>query len=239
MKTVFHENSSRGLADHGWLVSRHTFSFAGYHDAGRMNFGLLRVINDDRVAPSMGFGTHPHENMEIISIPLAGALRHKDSMDNSHVIAAGEVQIMSAGTGITHSEFNNSDERDVEFLQIWVLPKERDIKPRYSQQAFEASERKDRLQLVVSPNVSDEVVLINQDVWFSLTDLTAGAELSYKKYIEDNGVYFFVIAGEGDIDNHPLRRRDGLGLVEGDHFLINAKMDLQLLVMEIPMGSAE
>ena len=239
MKTVFHENSSRGLADHGWLLSRHTFSFADYHDSRRMNFGLLRVINDDRVTPSMGFGTHPHENMEIISIPLAGALRHKDSMGNSHVIAAGDVQILSAGTGITHSEFNNSDEDDVEFLQIWVLPKERDIQPRYSQQTFEASERKDRLQLVVSPNVSDQVVMINQDAWFSLTDLAAGAELSYKKYIEGNGVYFFVITGEGSVNNHPLRQRDGLGLAEGDQFSINAKTDLQLLVMEIPMGSAE
>lgn len=239
MNTVFHENNSRGLADHGWLVSRHTFSFAGYHDAGRMNFGLLRVLNDDRVKSSMGFGTHPHENMEIISIPLAGALRHKDSMDNSHVITAGEVQIMSAGTGITHSEYNNSDEDDVEFLQIWVLPKERDIEPRYSQQAFDSAKRQNTLQLVVSPNVSDKVVTINQDAWFSLTDLTAGAELTYKKYVEDNGVYFFVIVGEANIENHPLRQRDGLGLVEEDQILISAKTDLQLLVMEIPMGSTE
>ena len=168
---TYHKNESRGLADHDWLISRHTFSFAGYYNPERMNFGLLRVLNDDIVKPSMGFGTHPHENMEIISIPLSGALRHQDSMGNKHIISTGEVQIMSAGSGLTHSEYNNSSSDDVNFLQIWVLPKEKDITPRYGQKLFDVSGRQNRFQRVVTPQASEETIWINQDAWFSLADI--------------------------------------------------------------------
>jgi len=190
MQPMYHDNQSRGLADHGWLKSRHTFSFADYYNPERMNFGILRVLNDDIVTPSMGFGTHPHENMEIISIPLSGSLRHQDSMGNKHIISTGEVQIMSAGSGITHSEYNNSPSGDVNFLQIWVLPKERDITPRYDQKVFDEGNRKNRFQLLVSPENSDKTVLINQDAWFSLADIEAEKQVTYEKNNKKNGVYF-------------------------------------------------
>lgn len=234
MKNVYHENSTRGLADHGWLVSRHTFSFAGYHDPDRMNFGLLRVINDDTVSPSMGFGTHPHENMEIISIPLKGSLRHEDSMGNKHIITAGEVQVMSAGSGITHSEYNNSESENVEFLQIWVLPKERDIKPRYDQMRFNKGERDNLFQLVVAPDTTG-AVSIHQNAWFSLADISPGTTLEYSKHVEGNGVYFLVLEGEGSVAGHKVFRRDGLGLVDGGDCAVESFNGLQLLVMEVPM----
>ncbi len=186
MKSVYHQNDSRGLADHGWLKSRHTFSFAGYHNQERMNFGLLRVLNDDIVEPSMGFGTHPHENMEIVSIPLTGSLKHRDSTGNTHIISAGEVQIMSAGSGITHSEYNNSSSDDVNFLQIWVLPKEKDITPRYDQKILDAAKRKNRFQILVAPNVSEESVWINQDAWFSLADIEADQQVTYENNNTNN-----------------------------------------------------
>jgi len=236
MNEFLHKNKTRGLADHGWLISRHTFSFAGYHDPLRMNFGLLRVINDDIVKPSMGFGTHPHENMEIVSIPLAGSLRHQDSMGNKHLITAGEVQIMSAGSGLTHSEYNNSDSEDVNFLQIWVYPKEKNIPPRYGQLRFDAAEREDRFQILVSPEKGGETIWINQDAWFSQLDLGAGKKINYTKHKKDNGVYFFVIEGTVEIDGLLLELRDGLGLPRNDDILVHAKNHIQLLVIEIPMA---
>ena len=235
MKEILHRNKSRGLADHGWLLSRHTFSFADYHNPERMNFGLLRVVNDDIVKPSMGFGTHPHENMEIVSIPLAGSLRHQDSMGNKHVIKAGEVQIMSAGSGLTHSEYNNSDVDDVNFLQIWVFPKERDIEPRYGQLFFDRNDRQNRFQVLVSPEASEEEIWINQDAWFSMADLEADKELTYQKHHINSGVYFFVIEGSLEIDGNAINRRDGLGLVQGENFSISAESGAQLLVIEMPM----
>ena len=235
MKPTYHENESRGLADHGWLKSRHTFSFSSYHNPERMNFGLLRVINDDIVKPSMGFGTHPHENMEIISIPLSGSLRHQDSMGNKHIISTGEVQIMSAGSGITHSEYNNSSSDDVKFLQIWVLPKEKDINPRYDQKIFDVVNRRNRFQLLVAPETSEEAVWINQDAWFSLADIEAEQQVNYEKNNTKNGVYFFVIEGNANIDGNDVKQRDGLGIIDGETYPIVAQSKTQLLAIEVPL----
>jgi len=235
MATIFHKANSRGLADHGWLVSRHTFSFADYYNPERINFGMLRVINDDIVKPSMGFGTHPHDNMEIISIPLYGSLRHQDSMGNRHIISAGEVQVMSAGTGVTHSEYNNSETEDVNFLQIWVFPKKRNLTPRYGQKRFEKKERHNRFQLVVAPEQEGEAIWINQEAWFSLADLDAGTALSYRMHQLDNGLYVFVLNGEAEIEGQKLGRRDGLGLTEHGEVRIDAHGDAELLLMEVPM----
>ncbi len=235
MKPMYHENQSRGLADHGWLKSRHTFSFADYYNPESMNFGLLRVLNDDIVTPSMGFGTHPHENMEIISIPLSGALRHQDSMGNKHIISTGEVQIMSAGSGITHSEYNDSSSEDVNFLQIWVLPKEKDITPRYDQKLFDEGNRKNRFQLLVAPENSEETVLINQDAWFSLADIEAERQVVYEKNDKKNGVYFFVIEGNVNIDGNAVKKRDGLGIVDGKTYPIVAQSKAQILAIEVPL----
>jgi len=235
MKQVLHKAQTRGLADHGWLLSRHTFSFADYHDPERMSFGLLRVINDDIVKPGMGFGTHPHDNMEIISIPLAGSLRHQDSMGNRHVISAGEIQVMSAGSGITHSEYNNSQEEDVNFLQIWVYPKQRNIEPRYGQQKFDPQQSKDCFFTVVSPERRPGQIWINQDAWFSLAALDAGAEIAYQKHRPENGVYFFVLAGAVTIAGQKLEARDGFG-VEADEIPVRAENSVELLVIEVPMN---
>ena len=235
MKPTYHENESRGLADHGWLKSRHTFSFSSYHNPERMNFGLLRVINDDIVKPSMGFGTHPHENMEIISIPLSGSLRHQDSMGNKHIISTGEVQIMSAGSGITHSEYNNSSSEDVKFLQIWVLPKEKDINPRYDQKIFDVVNRRNRFQLLVAPEISEEAVWINQDAWFSLADIEAEQQVNYEKNNTKNGVYFFVIEGNANIDGNDVKQRDGLGIIDGETYPIVTQSKTQLLAIEVPL----
>ncbi len=236
MKQILHKNESRGLADHGWLLSRHTFSFADYNNPQRRNFGLLRVINDDIVKPSMGFGTHPHENMEIISIPLTGSLRHQDSMGNKHVITAGEVQVMSAGSGLTHSEYNNSDNDDVNFLQIWVFPKEKNISPRYGQRYFDSADRQNRFQVLVSPQATAEEIWINQDACFSMADLEAGKQTTYQKRFNDNGVYFFVIEGKVEVDGNSIERRDGLGLVKGENFSVRADSASQLLAIEVPMS---
>jgi len=235
MTTEIYTSASRGTADHGWLKSRHTFSFGSYHDAARMGFGLLRVINDDIVEPAMGFGTHPHENMEIISIPLTGSLRHEDSMGNQHVIRAGEVQIMSAGTGITHSEYNHSDSEAVNFLQIWVLPKEINITPRYDQKLFEKEARHNQFQLLVSPTGSDASVAINQDAWFSLTDLDEGKSLTYEQNKTGSGIYLFILKGKTQINSHTLNLRDAIAITETPSIKIDALEPSQILCMEIPM----
>ena len=235
MNVTYHKNESRGLADHGWLLSRHTFSFANYYDPKRMNFGLLRVLNDDIVEPTMGFATHPHDNMEIISIPLSGSLRHQDNMGNKHIISTGEVQIMSAGKGLTHSEYNHSSSEDVNFLQIWVLPKERNIAPRYDQKIFDAGDRKNRFQFVVSPQASEKTVWINQNAWFSLADIDAGKQIVYEKKNAKNGVYFFVIEGDATVDGHVVHRRDGLGLEDGGIYSVKPETNSQLLAIEVPL----
>ncbi len=236
MKTIMHKANERGHANHGWLDSYHSFSFASFNDPKKVNFGVLRVLNDDTVSGSMGFGTHPHDNMEIISIPLSGDLEHKDSMGNAAIIKKGEVQIMSAGTGIYHSEKNKNHGEVVKFLQIWVFPKLRNIKPRYDQKAFLAENRRNKFQTVVSPLGSEDGgVGINQDAWFSLGNLENNTELSYEIKGKGNGVYAFVLEGEIEINGQKLGRRDGLGISETDTLQIKATSNAEVLLMDLPM----
>lgn len=234
MKTIVHKAESRGTAFFGWLHSRHTFSFGRYYDPERTNFGALRVLNDDIVEGGQGFGTHPHDNMEIVSIPLKGDLAHQDSTGNTRVIREGDVQIMSAGSGLTHSEFNHSKTEKINFLQIWVFPKERDIKPRYQQITFDPKDRKNKLQEVVAPD-NEEALWINQDAWFTLTDLDAGKELTYGLHKAGNGVYVFLIEGEATINSGKLEKRDAIGVTDTDSLTISASKDAQLLLIEVPM----
>lgn len=234
MKTVYHPADSRGHANHGWLNSYHSFSFAGYHNPERMHFGALRVLNDDSVAKGMGFGKHPHDNMEIVSIPLSGDLHHKDSTGRDKIIRQGDVQIMSAGSGIAHSETNANSDREVKFLQIWILPKEKNIEPRYDQKSFNLDELKDQLVTVVAPD-NGQAVWINQDAWFTLGKLTNGTTTNYQLNKEGNGVYAFVIEGEVTINGIPLHRRDGLGISETKDLAIEAGSEAQLLLIEIPL----
>ena len=233
MTKIIHRAESRGKAEHGWLHSFHTFSFAGYHDPDRMGFGTLRVLNDDVVQAGQGFGTHPHDNMEIISIPLAGALRHKDSMGNVHVIRTGEVQVMSAGTGITHSEYNDSDDAPVNFLQIWILPKNRDISPRYEQSMFDVAGRQNRFQLVVSPDGRDQSLVINQDAYFSLAQIEQGETAQYSLQDEENGTYLFILEGHVEVAGEQLDKRDALGLWDNKAMDIHATESAQILCIEV------
>lgn len=229
---IIHPSNTRGVANHGWLKSHHTFSFADYYNPERMSFGALRVLNDDSVAPAMGFGTHPHRDMEIISIPLSGSLQHRDSEGNAQLIRKGEVQIMSAGTGVYHSEYNASTSEDVKFLQIWVLPKKLGIKPRYEQKIFDP--KVNQLSLVVSPDGREGSVTINQDAFFSLAEINNG-EVAYARKLKGNGVYIFVLEGEVEIDGKTFSKRDGIGF---EHFeTINIKSKLaEVLLMEVPMS---
>lgn len=238
MKNFLHKADSRGFANHGWLISYHSFSFASYHNPEKMGFGTLRVINDDSIAPKMGFDTHPHKNMEIVSIPLKGVLRHKDTMGNDFVIKKGEVQVMSAGRGVAHSEFNDSSKESVELLQIWVLPKERNIDPGYFQRKFEEKDRLNQFQLIVSPDGEKGSLSINQKSYFSLINLSEMKEAIYQKYNKANGIYFFVIDGLLEIHNTELNRRDALGIIEEDFINILNREDRpsELLVIEVPMS---
>lgn len=235
MKKIVHRNSSRGNADHGWLKSKHTFSFAGYYDPSRVHFGLLRVLNDDIVEGGMGFGTHPHDNMEIVSIPLKGALHHRDTTGRSEIIKSGDVQIMSAGSGIAHSEMNASKTDEVQFLQIWVFPKQQNIAPRYEQKTFSESERKDKFQVVVSPDESEGGVWINQDAKFLLSDLSKGNTVSYKPAFENSGLYLFVLEGKAETAGEVLERRDAIAISDADAITVKADEDSKLLLMEVPM----
>jgi quercetin 2,3-dioxygenase len=236
MKSVLHKAATRGHANHGWLNSFHTFSFAGYHDPERVHFGALRVLNDDTVAGGMGFGTHPHDNMEIISIPTSGALEHKDSMGNTQVIRQGDVQVMSAGTGIQHGEKNNSSNEEVRFFQIWVFPNKKNIKPRYDQQHFEDKDLHNKISTVVSPlGTDDPGVKIQQDAWFNLGKLDKDLEISYPLRDKSNGVYAFVIEGEVTINGEQLKRRDGLAITEAESLAIKADSNAELLLMEVPV----
>ena len=234
MNTVVHKSDSRGSADHGWLRSRHTFSFAGYHNPDRVHFGALRVLNDDTVIGGKGFGTHPHDNMEIVSIPLFGDLEHKDSTGTGEVIKTGDVQIMSAGSGLRHSEFNHSKEEEVQFLQIWVFPKERDITPRYEQKTFDPEDRMNKFQTVVSPEGAD-ALWINQDAYFSLANLDAGMSLSYEVKKPGNGVYFFVLNGEINIADQSLDLRDAVGVTDTNEIHLKARSYVEVLAIEVPM----
>ena len=235
MKTILHKSETRGHANHGWLDSHHTFSFANYYDAERVNFGALRVLNDDRVAAGKGFGTHPHDNMEIVSIPLFGDLEHKDSMGNHGVITTGEIQVMSAGTGIFHSEFNKNNDKETQFLQIWIIPNKRNVTPRYDQISLDRIEKPDELFQILSPNPNDQGVWIHQNAWFHLGVLSEGWEGKYELKDKNNGVYFFVIEGDVTVAGQTLNRRDGFGVSETSEVEITANSISRLLIMEVPM----
>lgn len=235
MQIILHRAATRGGADHGWLKARHTFSFAGYMDPSRVHFGVLRVLNDDIIAGGGGFPTHPHDNMEIVTIPITGALAHRDSTGGNGEITSGEVQIMSAGTGIRHSEFNASETEAVNLLQIWMFPKLRNIAPRYDQRAFSADERKNRLRVVVSPDDVDDALWINQDVYFAVGSLEAGTSVEWKLRNADSGVYVFVIEGTIEIAGETLERRDGIGISEISDVKITASTESSVLLMEVPM----
>jgi redox-sensitive bicupin YhaK (pirin superfamily) len=235
--SILHKAETRGDANHGWLHSRHTFSFADYHNPDRMNFGALRVLNDDMVEAGMGFGTHPHNNMEIISIPIEGDLEHKDNMGNISVIRKGDVQVMSAGTGITHSEYNRNKYKPVKFLQIWVIPNKMDIKPRYDQITLKSSDRHNKLQQIVSPNAGDPGVWIHQDAWFHLGQFDKSVSTDYNIRKKGNGVYIFVIKGDVTVDEISLNERDGLGIWDTEKISVRAdSQDAEVLLMEVPMN---
>ena len=235
MKKVIHKAATRGVANHGWLKSYHTFSFAGYQDSNRMNFGMLRVLNDDIVKPKMGFGKHPHRNMEIISIPISGELSHKDSMDNKRSIEVGEVQVMSAGTGLTHSEFNDSKTNEVHFLQLWIIPEVDNITPYYDQKKFGEGERKNQFQTVVSPknNLVEGSLPINQQAYILMIDLDKDFEIEYQL---KNSAYFFLIDGAVSIADENLEKRDAIGILETTKVLIKASKKSKLLVIYVPMN---
>ena len=232
---VLHKADSRGKVDHGWLKSNHTFSFANYHNPERMHFGVLRVLNDDFVEGGKGFRTHPHNNMEIISIPLDGDLKHEDSMGNSGVIKLGDVQVMSAGTGIKHSEYNKNEEKPVKFLQIWLFPKKKDVEPRYDQMTFKIEDRKNKFQQILSPTEEDEGVWIHQDAWFHLGRFDKKQKTDYSVNKTGNGVYAFIIEGEAKINGQSLEKRDGLGVWNIDKLEIEATEEAEILLMEVPM----
>jgi quercetin 2,3-dioxygenase len=233
---TLHKSETRGHADHGWLKTNHTFSFANYYDLSRMHFGMLRVLNDDQVEGGMGFGTHPHDDMEIITIPLNGALAHKDSMGNSSVIAAGEIQVMSAGTGIYHSEFNASPTDSVELLQIWIFPNKKDVSPRYDQIKLNPEDSKNKFQQILSPNENDKGVWIHQDAWFHLAEFEKDFETTYKLKKSGNGLYVFMIEGSVDLGDITLKKRDGLGITETNEIKIKSKeTGTKVLLMEVPM----
>jgi len=235
--TVLHKAATRGHASHGWLDSHHTFSFANYHNPDRMHFGVLRVLNDDRVDPGMGFGTHPHDNMEIISIPLEGDLEHKDSMGTTAVIKKGDIQVMSAGTGIQHSEYNKNKDRLTKFLQIWVYPNKRNVTPRYDQITLDVAKRHNKLQQILSPNKEDEGVWIHQDAWFHMGQFDNGFSTRYNLKKKGNGIYAFVLKGDITIGSIKLNERDGLGIWDINTIAITANsQNAEILLMEVPMA---
>ena len=233
--SVLHLAETRGDANHGWLQSRHTFSFADYYDPERVHFGMLRVLNDDIVEAGMGFGTHPHENMEIISIPLEGDLEHRDSMGNVSIIKHGDIQVLSAGTGITHSEYNRNKDRPVKFLQIWVFPNRKNVKPRYDQITLNIANRHNKLQQILSPNPDDTGVWIYQNAWFHIGQFDKGLTTDYSIKAKGNGVYAFILRGKVTIDNQELKSRDGFGIWDVDKISVKAGTDSELLLMEVPM----
>lgn len=232
---ILHKASERGHADHGWLNAYHSFSFANWYNPDKVQFGVLRVLNDDTVAPGMGFGMHPHDNMEIITIPLEGDLAHKDSMGNAETIKFGDVQVMSAGTGIRHSEFNPNADRRTKLLQIWLFPNKRNVEPRYQQITLNVSDRHNKLQQILSPNPEDEGVWIHQDAWFHLGKFEKGLTETYTVKRKGNGVYAFVISGSVTLNGQALNTRDALGVWDTEQLEITATADAEILLMDIPM----
>jgi quercetin 2,3-dioxygenase len=235
MKSILYHADERGHVNLGWLDSHHSFSFGQFYDPEKVHFGALRVLNDDSVAGGGGFGTHPHDNMEIVTIPLEGKLAHKDSTGNEGVIQKGDIQTMSAGTGIRHSEYNASSTEFAKFLQIWVFPKLKNIKPVYGQKSFDLKDRKNKWQVVVSPDSGDQTLSINQDAKFSLVDLDAGKTIPYQMTWKNAGLYLFVIEGSIKAGDVTLEKRDALGVSDIENLTIEAVNDTQLLAIEIPM----
>ncbi len=237
MKTIYHEAASRGHANHGWLKTYHSFSFANYFNPERMNFGVLRVLNDDTIDGGTGFGTHPHDNMEIISIPLKGDLEHKDSMGNTAVIKEGDIQVMSAGTGVFHSEYNANKDKSGSFLQIWVFPNKKNVSPRYDQITLKNEDLKNQFHQILSPNQDDEGVWIHQNAWFHLGEFENGKTTTYQLKDNTNGVYVFVIEGAVKIGEQTLHKRDGFGVYETDAFDVEIiEENSKILLMEVPMS---
>lgn len=233
---IYHAAASRGNADHGWLKSYHSFSFANYFNEEKMHFGALRVLNDDVVAPGRGFGMHPHENMEIITIPLKGNLEHEDSMGNKGVIKEGDVQVMSAGTGVMHSEYNKSKEEEVAFLQIWLFPRAQNLSPRYDQVNIKELKVKNKFYQIISPNKDEQGAWINQDAWFYMGEFDAGMEEKYNLHNKENGVYFFILDGEVEIEGKKLSKRDALGIWNINNLNVKTLSNAQILLIEVPMN---
>lgn len=233
---VIHRANSRGTANHGWLQANFSFSFANYYNPDRMHFGVLRVLNDDIIAPGRGFRTHPHDNMEIITIPLEGSLEHKDSMGNTTVIKSGEIQVMSAGTGIQHSEFNARNDQEVKSFQIWLFPRSKNVKPRYDQIKLDTTKRKNKFQQILSPNANDEGVWIHQDAWFHMADIDKSRTLSYSCKRKGNGMYIMVIFGSAEIQGQTLGTRDAIGIWNTDKITVKSMSpNTQVLIMDVPM----
>ncbi len=235
MKYIIHRSEERGKANYGWLDTRYSFSFARYYDPEKIGFGLLRVLNDDIVLPDSGFGTHPHDNMEIITIILDGQLQHKDSMGNGSVIKRDEVQVMSAGSGVTHSEFNPSKSEKVNLLQIWIYPKEENIKPRYDQKSFPKANRKNQLLTVVSGYNENDSLYIHQNAEIKLGYFDKGHKIGYK-IRNGQGVYLFVIDGHLKVGEEHLFRRDAIGIYETDNFEIEIEETSEFVLLEVPMN---
>jgi len=233
---VLHKAETRGNANHGWLNAYHSFSFASWYNPERIQFGALRVLNDDTIAGGMGFGTHPHDNMEIITIPLEGDLAHKDSMGNTEIIKNGDIQVMSAGTGVQHSEFNPNADQQTKLLQIWLFPNKRNVDPRYQQITLNVADRHNKLAQILSPNADDEGVWIHQDAWFNMGNFDSGISTEYKIKKEGNGVYAFILKGNVTINGQELNTRDAVGISETDTLNIQANTDAEFLLMDIPMN---
>ena len=236
MNTVLHKADTRGKANHGWLNSHHTFSFANYQNPERMHFGVLRVLNDDIVDGGKGFNTHPHDNMEIISIPLEGDLEHKDSMGNIAVIKEGDIQVLSAGTGIFHSEHNKNADKQVKFLQIWIFPNKKQVAPRYDQIDLKSIAKNNAFYQILSPNADDQGVWIHQEAWFNLGKFNSQTKTDYKLHTNTNGVYAFILEGNATIEGQPLEKCDGFGIWNTDTISITAEKDSKILLMEVPMS---
>jgi len=233
---VIHRASTRGHANHGWLDSHHTFSFSQYYNPERMSFGALRVLNDDLIDGGTGFGTHPHSNMEIISIPLSGDLEHKDSMGTVQIIKQDEIQVMSAGRGITHSEYNHNKEKKTNFLQIWVIPKKQNVTPRYDQIKISPELRKNKLAQILSPSADDEGVWIHQDAWFSRGSFEKDRTTEYHLKKNGNGIYVFIIDGDVEINGNMLGKRDGIGFSKTQTLSISSHTTSDILLMEVPLS---
>ena len=235
MKTIFHSAESRGHANHGWLNAKHSFSFASWYNPDRVHFGALRVLNDDIVTGHAGFGKHPHDNMEIITIPLKGSIKHEDSMGNSSIIETGEIQVMSAGTGILHSEFNPSKE-ELKLFQIWIFPNKQNVTPRYDQFRMDTAKMHNHFLQLVSPTQADEGTWIHQDAWISMAKLEAGKQIDYSLKAEGNGVYLMLVEGEATISNQQLKQRDALGVWDTTTASIEVTKESTIVAIEVPMA---